>query len=215
MFRLLILTFFGTPRYTKHDVHHVHESPTSMLMPLVVLAILSMVAGFVGVPHVLRRRQSHRTVSDASRLRKPKRESPETTVDRIASDGRFDRRRPCGLADGISLLCRKTGIAGALATKAHAMYSIMLNKYYVDELYEAVIVWPMVRDVAGVPVEIRRRRALSMAQSTASAACSRKRRSVCATCKPDTFALMRLDSPGRRPGRRVVLEMSRFLEVRA
>src|SRR6185436_3152751 len=34
MFRLLILTFYGTPRYTKHEVHHVHESPKSMLMPL-------------------------------------------------------------------------------------------------------------------------------------------------------------------------------------
>ena len=38
MFRLLILTFFGSPRYTKQDVHHVHESPASMLIPLVVLA---------------------------------------------------------------------------------------------------------------------------------------------------------------------------------
>src|SRR5204863_4843083 len=53
MFRLLILTFYGTPRYTDHDVHHVHESPSSMLLPLVVLAILSMVAGLVGVPQVL------------------------------------------------------------------------------------------------------------------------------------------------------------------
>ena len=50
MFRLLILTFFGTPRYTHDDVHHVHESPASMLIPLVVLALLSIVAGFVGVP---------------------------------------------------------------------------------------------------------------------------------------------------------------------
>src|SRR6516164_8498328 len=34
MFRLLILTFYGSPRYTQHDVHHVHESPASMLVPL-------------------------------------------------------------------------------------------------------------------------------------------------------------------------------------
>src|SRR6185503_12789681 len=53
MFRLLILTFYGSARYTHHDVHHVHESPNSMLLPLVVLAILSMVAGFVGIPPVL------------------------------------------------------------------------------------------------------------------------------------------------------------------
>src|SRR5438067_9252818 len=53
MFRLLILTFYGSPRYTEQDVHHVHESPKSMLLPLIVLAILSVAAGFVGVPPVL------------------------------------------------------------------------------------------------------------------------------------------------------------------
>src|SRR2546425_8233242 len=37
MFRLLILVFFGSPRFTHEDVHHVHESPSSMLVPLVVL----------------------------------------------------------------------------------------------------------------------------------------------------------------------------------
>src|ERR1051326_5781038 len=55
MFRLLILTFFGTPRYTEHEVHHVHESPFSMLVPLIVLAICSILAGFVGIPPVLGR----------------------------------------------------------------------------------------------------------------------------------------------------------------
>ena len=45
MFRLLILTFFGKARYTHDDVHHVHESPASMLIPLVVLAIGSIGGG--------------------------------------------------------------------------------------------------------------------------------------------------------------------------
>src|SRR4029077_191518 len=53
MFRLLILTFHGSPRYSHDDVAHVHESPTSMLFPLVVLAIFALIAGFVGLPHVL------------------------------------------------------------------------------------------------------------------------------------------------------------------
>src|SRR6266700_583519 len=53
MFRLLILTFFGAPRYTEQDVHHVHESPKSMLMPLGILAICSILAGFAGVPAAL------------------------------------------------------------------------------------------------------------------------------------------------------------------
>src|SRR5437763_5846936 len=52
MYRLLILVFFGSPRYTQEEVHHVHESPPSMLVPLAILAILSIVGGYVGVPAI-------------------------------------------------------------------------------------------------------------------------------------------------------------------
>jgi NADH-quinone oxidoreductase subunit L len=50
MFRLIFLTFFGKPRYDEHKVH-VHESPWSMTGPLIVLAILSTVGGWVAAPH--------------------------------------------------------------------------------------------------------------------------------------------------------------------
>ncbi len=50
-FRLLFLTFFGGPRMAKEVAHHIHESPPPMTIPLVVLAILTVVAGWaVGVP---------------------------------------------------------------------------------------------------------------------------------------------------------------------
>ena len=50
-FRLLFLTFFGGPRMSKESAHHVHESPPSMTIPLVVLAILTVVAGWaLGLP---------------------------------------------------------------------------------------------------------------------------------------------------------------------
>ena len=53
MFRLIYLTFYSKPRMS-HDVeHHIHESPTSMTMPLVVLAVCSLFAGFLGWPHSL------------------------------------------------------------------------------------------------------------------------------------------------------------------
>ena len=53
MFRLIYLTFFSKPRMS-HDVeHHIHESPASMTMPLVVLAVMSLFAGFLGWPHSL------------------------------------------------------------------------------------------------------------------------------------------------------------------
>ena len=53
MFRLLFLTFFGKFRGTEEQKHHLHESPISMTLPLVVLAILSVVGGFLNLPHFL------------------------------------------------------------------------------------------------------------------------------------------------------------------
>ena len=53
MFRLYFLTFSGGFRGTKHQLEHLHESPKSMTIPLIVLAVLSVVGGFIGIPEVL------------------------------------------------------------------------------------------------------------------------------------------------------------------
>ena len=53
MFRLIFLTFFGEERIAPEAGHHIHESPPVMLVPLEVLAVLSVVGGYVGLPHVL------------------------------------------------------------------------------------------------------------------------------------------------------------------
>lgn len=53
MFRLLFLTFFGSFRGTEEQKHHLHESPISMTLPLVVLAVLSVVGGFINLPHFI------------------------------------------------------------------------------------------------------------------------------------------------------------------
>ncbi len=60
MFRLLFLTFFGNFRGTEEQKHHLHESPISMTLPLVVLAILSVVGGFFNLPHFLGEAQSQK-----------------------------------------------------------------------------------------------------------------------------------------------------------
>jgi len=53
MFRLVFMTFWGERRYDDHTAGHLHESPKVMTMPLVVLAVLSFVGGWVGIPHAL------------------------------------------------------------------------------------------------------------------------------------------------------------------
>jgi NADH:ubiquinone oxidoreductase subunit 5 (subunit L)/multisubunit Na+/H+ antiporter MnhA subunit len=47
------MTFFGESRVDPHVAHHIHESPKIMTVPLMVLAFLSVVGGYVGIPHVL------------------------------------------------------------------------------------------------------------------------------------------------------------------
>jgi len=53
MFRLLFLTFYGKFRGTHEQEHHLHESPATMTIPLIILAILSTIGGFIGVPKSL------------------------------------------------------------------------------------------------------------------------------------------------------------------
>src|SRR5580693_8189602 len=53
MFRLLYLTFYGKFRGTHEQEHHLHESPPSMTIPLIVLAVLSVIGGFIGIPESL------------------------------------------------------------------------------------------------------------------------------------------------------------------
>jgi NADH-quinone oxidoreductase subunit L len=53
MFRLIYLTFFGKPRMSHEVEHHIHESPKSMTVPLMILALCSLGAGYLGMPHSL------------------------------------------------------------------------------------------------------------------------------------------------------------------
>ena len=52
MFRLYATTFLGKFSGTEEQEHHLHESPAAMTIPLIVLAILAVVGGFVGIPEV-------------------------------------------------------------------------------------------------------------------------------------------------------------------
>jgi NADH-quinone oxidoreductase subunit L len=144
MFRLLILTFYGDARYTEHDVHHVHESPNSMLVALVVLAIFAILVGFIGVPPVLGGgNQIEQFLTPASH--EAKSESVGTTGLELMLMAISTGSALAGAGLAYLFYVARPALPQRLATQAHAMYSIMVNKYYVDELYDAVIVWPVVR----------------------------------------------------------------------
>ncbi len=133
MFRLLILTFYGAPRYSEHDVHHVHESPSSMVVPLIILAVFSIVAGYIDIPHFL---------TPASLETEREAVSSSTQILLMAASTTVAL---LGFALAYLFYVARPGLPDRLATRAHAMYSILVNKYYVDELYDAIIVWPIVQ----------------------------------------------------------------------
>jgi NADH-quinone oxidoreductase subunit L len=143
MFRLLILTFYGSPRYTHHDVHHVHESPASMLIPLVVLAVFSMFAGIAGVPHVLHGSDRIETFLTPE-SQETQSESAGTSSVELMLMAVSTGAALAGAFVAYLFYYKNPKLPERLAAKAHAMYSIILNKYYVDEIYDTTIVRPVV-----------------------------------------------------------------------
>ena len=144
MFRLLILTFYGTPRYTEQEVHHVHESPSSMLIPLVILAVCSIVAGFAGVPPVLGG-DNHIQQFLTPAAHEVKSESLGTTAIELILMAVSTGAALAGAGLAYLFYIARPTLPETLSAKAQSMYSILLNKFYVDEIYDSVIVWPVVR----------------------------------------------------------------------
>ena len=143
MFRLLILTFFGNARYTHHDVHHVHESPSPMLLPLIVLAVLSAIGGYVGVPAAF---GGHEWIKEFLNLGAPAAEGAEHGSAALEWILMAASVAAAGVGFVMAYVCyvTKPELPRRIAASADAFYSILTSKYYVDEIYETILVWPLV-----------------------------------------------------------------------
>ena len=160
MFRLIYLTFFGKPRMS-HDVeHHVHESPASMTIPLVVLAVMSLFAGFLGFPQSLARLVGiHGQTNRFEAFLEPvfSKEEPVFKAEepRQLAAGTKEEEKTSGTEYLLMLL--SVGAAGLgyvmagrsyknadkgytepIAAASPAVYDLLMNKYYVDEGYDYV-----------------------------------------------------------------------------
>jgi len=143
MFRLLFLTFFGECRVDEHAKHHLHESPASMTMPLIVLAILSLTGGWIGLPeHWLWGDRFGEflapTVGGA-----PVSEHMTAGTEYLLM-GASVLVAAVGLGVAYLFYLVQPGLPALLAWKAKAAYNLIFNKYYVDELYELLFVRPAV-----------------------------------------------------------------------
>ena len=146
MFRLIFLTFFGKQRYDEHHVH-VHESPKSMLVPLMILAVLSLVGGWLAAPAFWGGTDYFtkflEPVFAGGRDGSGDRRGCGSRTGDSAGDHRRNHRddRLAGIAYWLYL--KKPEKPAELAKSMKGAYNTLLNKYYVDELYAAVVVKPL------------------------------------------------------------------------
>jgi NADH-quinone oxidoreductase subunit L len=137
MFRLTYLTFYGKPRMDHHTEEHIHESPFVMIGPLMILGLLSLAGGFIGFP--------------------PEHGWLHQFLAPVAGAG-SEHQVSTGVV--LSLMMIASGIAlfgwalahylysmnptapDRWAARAQLAYKTILNKYYVDELYDLLFVEP-------------------------------------------------------------------------
>jgi len=144
MFRLVFLTFHGKQRYDEHHVH-VHESPWSMLGPLVILAILSVVGGWLAAPSFWGGEDHFAAfiapvfgAGHESALSEAAAHSLELTLAVVAVVTAL-----LGFATAFWLYLRQPGKPAEIAKSLKPIYNTLYNKYYVDEAYGAAIVKPL------------------------------------------------------------------------
>jgi NADH-quinone oxidoreductase subunit L len=147
MTRLMALTFWGESRID-HKVHP-HESSASMLIPLFVLAVLSAVAGWIGIPHVLGELLPghpenilegyfHHVIRAVPNMAK----GDSQTEMLLMGLSVFVAVVSAGLA--FQLYLRSKGAPKRMADRLVTAHHILLNKYFVDEAYEKTIIGPLV-----------------------------------------------------------------------
>jgi NADH-quinone oxidoreductase subunit L len=145
-----------------HAVHaHLHDAPRAMAVPLVLLAAGAAVAGYAGVPAALGGSNRIEHFLHESFTAESVRATPEGHVvapgagEAASAAEPADRGTELGLmalASAVALggiavawlvFLRRRALAGALAARVPGLHRVLLNKYYVDELYDRAVVSPV------------------------------------------------------------------------
>ncbi|PWT97767.1 MAG: NADH-quinone oxidoreductase subunit L [Terriglobia bacterium] len=138
--RAMFLAFFGS--YRGHE-HHIHESPAVMMVPLTILGLLSLVGGYLfKIPVFL------------GSLFPALEESEDFTLMAISVAAGL-----LGILIAYMMYVAKPGMADSLAASLKGLYTLVYNKYFVDEIYGAAVVSPVVNGSRavlwkGVDVEV-------------------------------------------------------------
>ena len=125
VFRAMFMAFFG--EYRGHE-HHPHESPPVMMIPLVILAALSVGGGFIPIPAFLEKIFPAIEIPEDFSL---------VVISVVFGLG--------GIAIAYVMYVLKPGMADSLARSLGGLYTAVYNKWYVDEIYDATVVNPLVK----------------------------------------------------------------------
>ena len=145
MFRLFFLTFSGTSRAKQEVISHVHESPATMTTPLIILAVLSATAGFIGIPEILGGRHA---LADflAPVFAKSQAVLPRTEVAHAVEMMLIGVVIALTLAViflAYNLYVSRKKVPTPEGVALNGVHRLIYHKYYVDEVYDRIIVKPM------------------------------------------------------------------------
>ncbi len=152
MFRLVFMTFYGEERLTEHAKHHLHESPWVITVPLIVLGLLSFVGGYVGVPEIL---------GGTNRIENYFEPVFGHTQEVYGIHLKAGMAHAVGLQYGLMTISvalaifglfvawvmyvRSPELPGKFVAAFQGLARTVYNKWYVDEIYDALFVNPTKR----------------------------------------------------------------------
>ncbi len=138
IFRMIYLAFYGAPRMDATVMHHLHESPRVMTVPLVVLAVLSIAGGYIGIPHLNQFDAFLAPVfAHGHAMAEAHQEGLGLELGLMALSVAVAL---AGIYLAYQFYLAKAGAADRLATRLRGLYNLLVHKYYVDEIYEALFV---------------------------------------------------------------------------
>jgi NADH-quinone oxidoreductase subunit L len=147
MFRAVFMTFHGETRVDPHVAQHLHESPPVMTVPLMILAVLATIGGFIGFPVVPGWNKFHeflspvflpagQVVAEASHY--PVLFEVLMMVASLIIAG-------VGILFAYRMYIQEPGLPDHLANRFQVPYACLANKYWVDEAYDLLFVGPVIR----------------------------------------------------------------------
>jgi NADH-quinone oxidoreductase subunit L len=161
MTRLMVMTFHGANRTGEKERSHLHEVPLVMTVPLIILAVLSVVGGWINVPHAIREIPVLGMIPSGEWLHEwlhPVMEQADGVL--LANTSALSHASPLGGGEGFwavtsfllalavilattFMLRRREQPTAAASPEPAGFRKVLYNKWYVDEIYDAVVVRPV------------------------------------------------------------------------